>query len=182
MDDRTHFPVIAFSTVRNLLGNGWKEDFRAYPSWDVIHLANSEELKWNERIGTLFIDNDKRSWVVSQVESLRYRTPAWKRFVAKYLYRDLRFVVHEIDCEMVATGPVAFSEVQDRVCRLIDQNSDDWIDDEAMAGESGPPVTLETILDYAKSSVRRATTVHELLANVGEAWDCKWGEPEAGET
>jgi hypothetical protein len=177
MDVHTHFPVIAFSKVRNLRGDGWKEDFFAYPSWDVIHLANGEELKWNERTGTVFIDNDNQSWVVRQVESVGYRTPAWKRFVAKYLYRDRRFVVHEIACEMEATGPVAFSDVQDRVCRLIEQNSDDWIDDEAMAGESGPQVTLETILNYAKDCARRATTVHELLANISEAWDHKWGEP-----
>lgn len=181
MDDHTHFPVIAFSNVRNLRGDGWKEDFFVYPSLDVIHLANSEELKWDERVGTAFVDCSNQSWIVKRVWSLGYRTPAWKRFVAKYLWRDGRYIIHEIGCEMESTGSMAFSEVQDRVCRLIELNSDDWMDDEAMAGESGPPVLLETILESAKAAVRRATCVLDLLENLDAEWERDWSQPQTEE-
>jgi hypothetical protein len=103
------------------------------------------------------------------VWSLGPITQTWERALLTLL-RQSDDIEHAVDYELEDRGSILFTEVQDRVCRSIDRNPEDWVDDEAMAGESGPPVTLADILEASRAAVMQATNVQEL----SDGWDAVW--------
>lgn len=59
---------------------------------------------------------------------------------------------------------MSLSEVKERVCASIRANPDDWRDDEAIAGEAGPPRDEEELLEEMQAAVRAAETLPQLIS------------------
>jgi len=58
---------------------------------------------------------------------------------------------------------MTLDEVKDRVAASIQSNPDDWRDDEAIAGEAGPPREEQELLDELKASVRAAASLPQII-------------------
>jgi hypothetical protein len=156
------FPAISFRSYRGRDDPPGNEHFIGVTSWAALCGATGEELKSGEYLGMRLIDDTGATWVVTEVRRLGYRTPLWQRALMTVLnQRDEIF--HAVEFEFEERAATSFAEVQDRVCRLIDENREEWIDDEAMAGEAGPPVILEDVIEAAKAAVKRATNLTELF-------------------
>jgi len=108
------------------------------------------------------VDSVSRTWVVRSVRSLGFRTPFFQRMLLT-LFNDRDSIEHDVRCELDEIGATPFSEVRERVCRAIDKNPDDWMDDEVLAGANGPPIRLEDVLEALKAAVRRTTNIQELF-------------------
>jgi len=83
------------------------------------------------------------------------------------------FLTQPLEQELVELPPLSFGEVQDRFCSAIQNNPDYWRDDEAIAGEDGPPRDEQELLDEMKAQVMRARNVPELISNLWEE-DLVW--------
>ena len=110
----------------------------------------------------VLVDSSGRAMTIVRAWSIAHRTPFWRRAILT-VFNDSGSIRHEIRQEFEAHDPVNFTEIQERICRTIDQNPDAWTDDEVLAGEDGPPLRLEDVIDALKSKVRRTTTIQEIL-------------------
>ena len=71
--------------------------------------------------------------------------------------------VHRISQEIVEERKLLFAELQERICASIAANPDSWRDDEAIAGEDGPPRDEQEMLDDLQAAVRKARTVTQVI-------------------
>jgi hypothetical protein len=55
--------------------------------------------------------------------------------------------------------PITLDQLKDRMAASILSNPDDWRDDEAIAGEDGPPQDEQELLDARIAGVRAADSV-----------------------
>jgi hypothetical protein len=156
------FPVIGFWENRDDSDSLRIENFRGFVEWSDLQTMRQRELRRDGWIGMLLVDSDSRTWVMRSVRSLGFRTPFFQR-VLLTLFNDHDNIEHEVRCELDEIGVTPFSEVRERVCRAIEKNPDDWMDDEILAGESGPPIKLEDVLEALKAAVRRTTNLQELF-------------------
>lgn len=111
-------------------------------------------------------DSAGRSWQVLEVVD--------RGVVGRLAPRIWRFVlkqsVHRIDQRIVEVEPQPLARIKDRVVESIRANPDDWRDDEAIAGEAGPPRDEGELLDELEAAVRRASSVPEIIDTLyGEA-------------
>jgi hypothetical protein len=169
VEPRLSFPVIGFWLSEETHGHRHNERFRLFSSSRDLHHARLRELRRSQRTGMLLVDNACRAWAVSKVWSVGPRTLIWMR-VLLTLFRQSDDIEHAVDYELEDRGLIFFAEVQDRVCRSIDRNPGDWVDDEAIAGEAGPPVKLADILEVVKAAVTQATNLKELSDGLDAAW------------
>jgi len=58
---------------------------------------------------------------------------------------------------------MTLEQVKDRVAASIQANPDDWRDDEAIAGEAGPPREEQELLDELEASVRTAASLPQII-------------------
>ena len=58
---------------------------------------------------------------------------------------------------------MTLEQVKDRVAASIQANPDDWRDDEAIAGEAGPPREEQELLDELEASVRAAASLPQII-------------------
>lgn len=121
--------------------------------------CTSGELKHQERLWMVLVDSKGRCWKVLAVVDLGVVKPFWER-VFRFLMRQS---VHRIDQELTEVEPFTLEQVKDRVCTSINANPDDWRDDEAIAGEVGPPREEQELLDELQMGVRSAQTLPQLI-------------------
>ncbi|WP_304219388.1 hypothetical protein [Phenylobacterium aquaticum] len=126
------------------------EDFSTCTSW---------ELARGERLGMVLADRDGRCWKVVAVKDLGVVRPFWER-VFRFLMRQS---LHRIDQELIPQEPLTLAQVKERVCASIQANPDDWRDDEAIAGEAGPPRDEQEMLDERQAPVRAARTLTQVI-------------------
>ena len=58
---------------------------------------------------------------------------------------------------------MTLEQVKDRVAASILANPDDWRDDEAIAGEAGPPREEQDLLDEMVAAVRAAASLPQII-------------------
>jgi hypothetical protein len=102
---------------------------------------------------------DLECWKVVGVIDLGVVGPFWERLL-RFLVQQS---VHRIDQQVEAIEPMTLEQVKDRVAASIQANPDDWRDDEAIAGEVGPPREEQELLDELKASVRDAASLPQLI-------------------
>ena len=107
------------------------------------------------------MDGRGSAWIVRDFKVGRRSTPLW-RCVLMTIFPQWDDIIYEVELLLEPQPPLSFQEIQARVCRSIEMNQDEWIDDGAMAGESGEPVTLEQLMTDAKVAVRSATDIESL--------------------
>jgi hypothetical protein len=126
------------------------EDFSTCTSWELKHC---------ERLGMVLADSGGRCWKVLAVADLGVVRPFWER-VFRFLMRQS---VHRIDQELTEVEPLTLEQLKERVCASIEANPDDWRDDEAIAGEAGPPREEQELLDELQMAARNAQTLPQLI-------------------
>jgi hypothetical protein len=126
------------------------DDFSTCTSWDLKHGA---------RQGMLLADSAGRCWRIASVEDLGVTRGLLER-VLRFL---LQQSVHRISQELTEEPALLLVELQERVCASIAANSDSWRDDEAIAGEDGPPRHEQEMLDELQAAVREARTLPQVL-------------------
>ena len=92
------------------------------------------------------------------------------------LSRAIRFLVSQsvrrIDQKLVHLGPIPLEALKTRVAETILATPDYWRDDEAIAGEDGPPIEEQVLLDEIVSTVHAASSVLEIINGLfGESFE-----------
>lgn len=126
------------------------EDFSTCTSWDLQH---------GSRVGMVLVGPDLKCWNVVSVIDHGVVGPFWER-VFRFLVQQS---VHRIDQQIEAIDPMMLNQVKDRVAASIQANPDDWRDDEAIAGEAGPPREEQELLDELEASVRAAGSMPQII-------------------
>jgi hypothetical protein len=132
-----------------------EDDFSTCTSWDLKHRA---------REGMLLVDSAGRAWRVVRVEPRDRVGSSWMRALRFLLQQN----VYRVSQQLIEDTPLRLPEIQKRVCTSIAANPDRWRDDELIAGEDGPLVDEQRLLDQMQDDVRKTKTLAQLI-NV--LWD-----------
>jgi hypothetical protein len=141
-----------------------EEDFSTSTSWD---------LKYGARQGMFLADSAGRFWRVVRVDDLGVTRGIWERALRFLLQQS----VHRISQKIVEEPALSFRELKARVCTSVAANPDSWRDDEAIAGEDGPPRDELEMLEGLQAAVRKAETVPQIINALYEEH-----LPDGGET
>ena len=163
------FPVLALGPDRYWPAGANGERFYVFRDRAALSTATRDELARGTRMETLFVDNAGVARTVARTADLGAATPLWQR-ILMILSRDADRIAHNISCDFVEEAPIPFDSIKARVWASIERNPDDWIDDEAIAGQAGEALGLEDVLADAKAAVDRAANVKELFENLEKAW------------
>lgn len=107
----------------------------------------------------VLVDSAGRRWEVRSLEAVPYPP---NRSLRQRL-KDWRSTERDVRLDLVEAGVVDFDTVKEWVCTLIDEYPDDHRDDEAIAGEDGPPRDEQELLEEIKARVRRTRSIEELM-------------------
>lgn len=125
-------------------------DFSTCTSWD---------LKYGSRERMVLVDSDLRSWTITKIVD-RGRVGTW---LAKLLLWMVQQSVHRVDQELAEGEPVQFDALKSRIYASIRSNTDYWWDDEAIAGEAGPPRDEADLMNELLARVRAASSVAGII-------------------
>ena len=103
----------------------------------------------------VLVDSELRSWRVVSVTRLGIVPPLWS-FLLRFLFQQAPYWV---DQELEPLEPITLDQLKDRMAASILSNPDDWRDDEAIAGEDGPPQDEQELLDARVAGIRAADSV-----------------------
>jgi len=156
------YPVLGINRRPAAWRQGESEYFREFRDERAITTCDIWALKNGARIGMLLIDNAGRNW---EIRSIRRLKPAGSLLI-KVIRAILLQPNYHVELDFIEKPPLSFDEVKERLCKSIDDNPDDWRDDEAIAGEDGPPRDEQEMLEELKAKVRSARTLAELLDKV----------------
>jgi hypothetical protein len=153
------FPALGFAPDRGRGAIPGRERVIAFLSAEDFSTAASWELEHWPRLRMQIADASGRSWEVVRVTDLGIIKPLWERLIRWLLQQS----VHRIQQDLIALEPLALDAIKERVCDCIQANPDDWRDDEAIAGEDGPPREEQELLDELKKAVRQARSVPQII-------------------
>lgn len=132
--------------------------------WDAEDFSTCESWRLADRRGMLIADGEGRCWRISSVRDLGVTGRFWSR-VLRFMVRQS---LHRLDQTLDSVPAMTFDDVKARLCAAIDNNPDYWGNDEAIAGEDGPPRDERDLLDERKAEVMRSNSVPELISNLWE--------------
>jgi hypothetical protein len=156
------FPVLSIPIPGQ---RGWWARVECLSSAQPLTLLGRRDRKRGGGVGLLIVDASGRAWRITGMidRDIKPRHPiAWMFHVV--------FGIHPVEYELVEET-LSFAEIKSRVCEAIQAYSSAWRDDEALAGEDGPPRDEQEMLEEVKTKVRRANTVLELMAIIGFGLD-----------
>lgn len=163
------FPVLALGPDRYRLASPNNERFYVFRDRNALLTATQDELRSGVRLKMLLVDSDNITFRIARIADAGPKTPLWRR-VLLIVFGQAGSIDRKLECEFTNEGPTDFEAIKARVLASIERNQDDWVDDEAMAGEAGGPLELEPILARARAAVDKASDVRELFENLDEAW------------
>lgn len=108
--------------------------------------------------GALLIDSSGHSW---RVEG-RPLTPAELGPVRSFLIRLFR-ITPPVELSYVPGAALDWQAVIDLVLAAIENNREDWVDEEAAAGEAGEPVDEDLQISVLKGQVRKARNLDDVV-------------------
>lgn len=153
------FPALAFRRDVGRHAKAGRERLTWFLDAEDFSTCTSWELKHGERLGMVLVGPDLRCWEVVRVVDLGVSGPRGERLL-RFLVRQS---VHQIDQEVAQLGPMTLEELKARTVASIQANPDDWRDDEAIAGETGPPKEEPELLDELAARVRAARSVPQII-------------------
>jgi hypothetical protein len=103
------------------------------------------------------VDVACRCWRITGTTRLGIRGTSWRK-VLNFIFRNFQYRY-----DLQEEAPMTFEAVRDHVCATIEGDPDYWRDDEALAGESGPPRDEQEMLDEKIQLCRRTTDMQELI-------------------
>jgi hypothetical protein len=153
------FPALAFCRDVGRYAEAERESVHFFLGPEDFSTCTSWSLKHGERLGMVVVGPNLQCWKVVGVIDQGVVGPFWER-VFRFLVQQS---VHRIDQQIEAIDPMTLNQVQDRVAASIQANPDDWRDDEAIAGEAGPPREEQELLDEIEASVRAAGSIPQII-------------------
>jgi hypothetical protein len=133
-----------------------------YPGADGFSLINERVLRNGAMVGMIVADSAGRGWRIEAIRNpTRVPRPWWRRFVTG------NDVVYRVELDLAEIGPMPLDEVKARVCRCVDVFPNPYWDDEAMAGEAGPPISEEDWNAAIKARVMQAKDLLEVIKPLG---------------
>ncbi len=149
------WPVLGFGREVGV----WSDFLVCFRNADQFRTCGPSALDDSRRIGMVLFDSAGRSWTIATVRKLGKRRPLGWRILVSLLFES----VFDIEVGFTEGPPATFDELKSRAIETIDAYPYMWRDDEALAGESGPPRDEQEMLDELKDRVRRARTMDELI-------------------
>lgn len=138
------------------------EEIEYYPDAESFSLVGERLLRKGGMIGMVLADSAGRGWRIEAIRNpVRVPRPWWHRFVTGY------HVNYRVEIDLAEIGPMPLDEVKARVCRCIDIFPNPYWDDEAMAGEAGPPISEEDWDAAIKARVMAANDLLEVVKPLG---------------
>lgn len=153
------FPALAFCRDVGRHSEAGREKVEYFLSPEDFSTCTSWELKHGQRLGMVLVGPDLRCWRVAGVVDKGVVRPFWERLLRMLVRQS----VHRIDQQIEAIEPMTLEQVKDRVAASIRANPDDWRDDEAIAGEAGPPRDEQELLDELEDSIRAAASLPQII-------------------
>jgi len=159
-----NFPALAFCRDICPGADPGQEVVTCFLSPEDFATCTTRDLKRGKRQGLTLVDRDLETWQVTSITDLG---PYGSR-----LSRAIRFLVRQsvrrIDQKLVHLGPIALDVLTARVADTILATPDHWRDDEAIAGEDGPPVEEQDLLDEIVRTVHAANSVVGIINGLFE--------------
>lgn len=147
IDKDLAFPVLAF--------HGEDDDMEGFLAWNTFTSCCDYDLDY--RVGMLLVDREGRSFRVASFTKLARTGGFWRRLL------DTMNGIWRVEHQLSDEGAISFEALQQRVCNSITANPDHWRDDEAIAGEDGPPVEEEVLLEALRERVRKSRSLKEIM-------------------
>jgi hypothetical protein len=162
------FPALAFAPIGGVGERPACERLTWFVDANDFATSTSWELEHWPRQGMVLVDAQGRSWKIARVIKGPVVGPLWGRPLRTLTRQN----VHRLEQDLIEAEPLSLEDVKMRVYDAIQTNPDDWRDDEAIAGEAGPPREEQELLDELKSPVRKAHSVPQIInALYGEHLD-----------
>ncbi len=157
------WPVLGFHRQVGPYARPGVEDVVGFDGEEAFSRCDSWSLKHRARQGMLLVDAAGQSWSVKDIRKLGVTGPLWSRILG-FLFRQLEY---RVEYDLVEEGPMPLERVKARVLKAIDAAPDLWRDDEAIAGEDGPPKDEREMIQDLKERVQRAQDLIELMDGLG---------------
>jgi hypothetical protein len=157
------FPVFGFRDDVGRYGTPGLEKFEQFDFAEAFAICSGWDLKYGSRNGMVIVDANLQSWRVTRVRRLGIRPPLWS-YLLRLLFQQ---ALYRVDIELEPLEPITLDQLKDRMASSILLNPDDWRDDEAIAGEAGPPQDEQEMLDAIVAGIRAADSVEEIADFVG---------------
>jgi hypothetical protein len=109
-------------------------------------------------LNSVLVDSKGQCWRIVEIVDLGLTNP-----IRKLVPFLRRYGMHRVRVEVVEEPAIPFEQLIDRVCAAMRANPDDWRDDEAIAGENGPPQGEAEMMERRIGKVRRAKTIKRLI-------------------
>jgi hypothetical protein len=135
------------------------EHLTSYANVRAFNTSQADALGDDRRLGMTLVDSAGQSWRVDAVRRLGPAGPRWLFLLAAVLGQHSYRVEHDLS----ETGLMTLDDVKRRVIAAIEASPELWRDDEAIAGESGPPVDERTQIEALSSSVRHAVDLAAII-------------------
>jgi hypothetical protein len=158
--DRVAFPALGFAAIAGKGADPGLERVVTFSNAEDFSTAASWELDHWPRLAMEVADAAGRRWKIVEVVDLGIIGPLWMRALRALLQQS----VHRLRLDLIELEPQTLDDVKARVCACIQANPDDWRDDEAIAGEAGPPREEQELLDELKTAVRNAQSVPQIIS------------------
>jgi len=153
------FPVLALRRpIFHTEGEPEHEDIEVFEHEGLLKHIDRWLAKKKDLVGALFVDATGRSWRVLDMVDLGAGGRSWRK-ILNIIFRTNRLIRYELREE----ERIPFETLRDRVCASIQANPDTWRDDEAIAGEDGPPRDEQEMLDELTERVRKTTDFHKMI-------------------
>ena len=153
------FPALAFCRDVGRSAQPGRERLTYFLDLEDFSTCTSWTLKHGEREGMTVVARDLRCWRVVSVTDLGVVRPFWERIFRFLLQQS----VHRIDQQLTELEPTTLDQVKARAATAILKNTDDWRDDEAIAGEAEPPRDEQELLHEIIAKIHAATSVPQLI-------------------
>ena len=150
-------PVLAVMRDYGAAAQEGRERLKWFLNEDDLTRLDSFELKNGTHSSMLLVDLKGRGWRVVKLTDMG---PDGKGF-EKLLFRI--FSGHRVRYEVIEEDPIPFDLLKERICASIEASPDYWKDDEAIAGEAGPPRDEQEMMNEFLQSVRQANSMLELI-------------------
>jgi len=116
-------------------------------------------LEYWPRLGMVIVGSDLRTWKVVRVVDCGV--------VGSIGERILRFLVrqstHRFEHEFEEMEPISLDQLKSRTAASILADRNHWRDDEAIAGEDGPPRDEQEMLDELIAGVHSAQSLDDII-------------------
>ena len=152
------FPLLSFGRNVSRFSPG-DEVVDCFPNETAFNICAKADLRKHALDDMLLADSAGRCWRIERVSDLGVTGPFWDR-VIRFVFRQ---AIHGVSCELVEVQALSLDALKARVRDIIEADPERWKDDEAVAGEDGPPRDEREMLDELLEAVQIAPSVPEIV-------------------